>query len=120
MTKVAELAYDIPGKAEKRFTEDGSKTILNGTVSWVYWEEVFGRKDLGYWWSEDSGAIAFLQTDESPVDVMHYLDFKPAVPRVITQRYPKAGGTNPIVRLGIVENEDGRSVWMDPSEVPYE
>ena len=30
--------------------------------SWVYWEEIFGRRDIGYWWSEDSKAIAFLQT----------------------------------------------------------
>ena len=94
--------YDIAGKTEKRLTECGSETLLNGTVSWVYWEEVFGRQDLGYWWSEDSSAIAFLQTDESPVSVTHFVDFQPAVPRVITQRYPKTGEINPVVRLGVV------------------
>lgn len=112
--------YDIATKTEKRLTEDGSETLLNGTVSWVYWEEVFGRRDIGYWWSEDSSAIAFLQTDESPVSVMHFVDFEPAVPRVITQRYPKTGEINPIVRLGVVEPTSGRITWMDTSEVPYE
>jgi dipeptidyl-peptidase-4 len=112
--------YDIAARTEKRLTEDGSETLLNGTVSWVYWEEVFGRSDTGFWWSEDSGAIAFLQTDESPVSVMHFVDFKPTVPRVVTQRYPKTGGINPIVRLGIIEVADGRLTWMDTSEIPYE
>ena len=112
--------YDIATKAEKRLTEDGSETLLNGTVSWVYWEEVFGRLDIGYGWSEDSSAIAFLQTDESPVSLVHYVDFKPTVPRVVTQRYPKTGGINPIVRLGIIEMANGRITWMDTSEIPYE
>jgi dipeptidyl-peptidase-4 len=112
--------YDIAAKSEKRLTKDGSETVLNGTVSWVYWEEVFGRRDTGYWWSEDAEAIAFLQTDESPVSVMHYVDFTPAVPRVVTQRYPKTGETNPIVRLGIVELASGRITWMDTSEIAYE
>ena len=44
---------DLDRNREKRLTRDGSETILNGTVSWVYWEEIFGRKDIGYWWSQD-------------------------------------------------------------------
>ena len=42
------------------------------------------------------------------------------MPRVIEQRYPKAGGTNPAVRLGVVEIAGGKTVWVDPSVVPYE
>lgn len=116
--------YDISAKAESRLTTDGSETLLNGTLSWVYWEEIFGRNDTGYWWSDDSDSIAFFHTDESPVSVMHYLDYEPAVPRVVTQRYPKAGGANPIVRLGVIhldrDIDKHRTVWMDASEVPYE
>ena len=41
--------------------------------------------------------------DESPVDVSIFTDFAPAVPRVIKQRYPRTGGANPAVRLGIAE-----------------
>ncbi len=99
--------YDIEKNTEKRITRDGSETILNGTLSWVYWEEIFARRDIAYWWSDDSEAIAFLQTDESPVGIMHYLDFKPEYPRVITQRYPKAGTANPIVQVKIAEISSG-------------
>ncbi len=69
----------------------------------MYWEEIFGRQDIGYWWSNDSKSLAFLQTDESPVTKMHYVHWKPEEPKLITQRYPKAGTKNPIVKLGIME-----------------
>ena len=70
-------------KQEKRLTYNGSETLLNGTLSWVYWEEIFGRQDIGYWWSDDSKALAFLQTDESSVTKMHYVHWKPAEPKLI-------------------------------------
>jgi len=110
--------YDLAANREKRLTSDGSDTILNGTVSWVYWEEIFGRRDIGYWWSEDSKALVFLQTDESAVTKMHYVDFKPAVPRLITQRYPKAGTDNPVVKVGLMEIDSPQIKWikLEPHE----
>jgi len=110
--------YDLTANGEKRLTSDGSDTILNGTVSWVYWEEIFGRRDIGYWWSEDSRALVFLQTDESAVTKMHYVDFKPAVPRLITQRYPKAGTDNPVVKVGLMEIDSPQIKWIKLE--PYE
>ena len=110
--------YDLATNREKRLTSDGSDTILNGTVSWVYWEEIFGRRDIGYWWSEDSKALVFLQTDESAVTKMHYVDFKPAVPRLITQRYPKAGTDNPVVKVGLMEIDSPQIKWIKLE--PYE
>ncbi len=112
--------YDIKNEKEIRLTRDGSETILNGTLSWVYWEEIFGRHDIGYWWSEDSKAIAFLQFDESMVGVMHYVDFKPDLPRVITQRYPKSGTENPKVKVGIVEVNNPNPTWVKIDTASYE
>ncbi len=114
------FVYDIESEQEKQLTRDGSSTILNGTLSWVYWEEVFGRQDIGYWWSKDSRFIAFLHTDESPVSLMHFVDFKPYVPRVITQRYPKAGTSNPRIRVGVVDVKERRIIWADFNKIPYE
>ena len=65
--------------------------MLNGTLSWVYWEEVFGRRDIGYWWAPDSQALAYLQSDESQVDIAYFTDITPFSPRVIRQRYARAG-----------------------------
>ncbi len=112
--------YDIQSHAEKRLTTDGSETTLNGTLSWVYWEEIFGRRDIGYWWSDDSKAVAYLQTDESPVSLSYFVDFKPEVARLLKQRYPQAGGANPIVRAGIVDINTAKTTWVDLREAPYE
>lgn len=114
------FVYDIKTKTEKAITTDGTETLLNGTLNWVYWEEVFGRRDVAYWWSNDSKAIAYLQTDESPVSIMYYSDFKQAVPNVIKQRYPKTGGTNPVVKVGVAEIETAKTTWLDFSNNPYE
>jgi WD40 repeat protein len=80
-------AWNIEEREETRLTRDGSDTLLNGTLSWVYWEELFNRSDRGYVWSPDSSAIAYLQSDESGVGEMHYVDFEPYLPRLITQRH---------------------------------
>ncbi|RQW04432.1 hypothetical protein EH222_11280, partial [candidate division KSB1 bacterium] len=113
------FVHDIDKGLETALTDDGSDTILNGTLSWVYWEEIFDRQDIGYWWSDDAKSIAYFQTDESPVPIAHFVDFKPAVPNVITQRYPKAGMANPVVRLGIIDVTSRRTTWADLGEFEY-
>lgn len=117
-------AVELPDGEPRRLTWDGSATLLNGTVSWVYWEEIFGREDLGYWWSPDGSAIAYLQSDESGVGEMLYLDYEPAIPLVIRQRYPKTGSANPRVRVGIVDvagdAEQRPTTWVDLGTFPHE
>jgi dipeptidyl-peptidase 4 len=112
--------YDIKGKKETRLTSDGSMTTLNGTLSWVYWEEVMGRRDTGYWWSPDSQSVAYLQTDESGVPVSTFVDFAPAQERVIHQVYPKPGDKNPRVRVGVVSVQGTGTRWVAVNDRPYE
>jgi len=111
--------YDVPSKAETRLTTDGSTTVVNGALSWVYWEEVFNHQEAGYWWSPDSSAIAFLRTDETGIDEVGFQQYATAVPAVVTQRYPKAGNKNPAVRLGIADLSTGKTDWMDPAGFEY-
>lgn len=107
--------------AETRVTRDGSETLLNGSLSWLYWEEIFGRRDIGYWWSPDSRALAYLQTDESAVGVSAFVDFRPdSAPRLIRQRYPKAGTPNPRVRVGVAEVGRGTTTWVSINDRPVE
>jgi dipeptidyl-peptidase-4 len=113
-------SYNLKLGKETRLTKDGSETKLNGTLSWVYWEEIFGRTDLAYWWSGDSKAIAYLQSDESNVGTVYFSDIKPATPRVIKQRYPKTGEPNPVVRAGIVELGNSKTTWINFKDFKYE
>ena len=112
--------WNIEERQEKRLTTDGSETLLNGTVSWVYWEELLNRADRGYVWSPDSRSIAYLQSDESGVGVMHYVDFEPNLPRLIKQRHAKPGQPNPRVRAGVVDIETAATTWVDLGSYLYE
>lgn len=112
--------FDLDANREIRITRDGSETLLNGTLSWVYWEEVFGRRDIGYWWAPDSQAIAYLQSDQSEVDLTYFVDFTPFAPRVIRQRYARAGRANPRVRLGITELGQDGTTWIQINDKPFE
>ena len=114
---------DIATEVETRLTFDGSDVILNGYASWVYYEEIFGRASRyrAFWWSPDSKKIGFYRFDNSQVPMFPiYSAFaNPAAaasqsqsPRVTDlalggslseTRYPKAGQTNPQVRIGIVD-----------------
>lgn len=104
---------------EKRLTFDASETILNGTLSWVYWEEIYDHTNVPYSWSPDSTAIAYLQTDESEVPISTFVNFEPVNQGVVRQRYPKAGQKNPKVRLGIVELTSAKTTWIDCGDYEY-
>ena len=112
--------FDRASGAERRVTSDGSPTVLNGVPSYIYWEEILHHDESGYWWSPDSRAIAFLRSDDSGVDVATFTDFRPFVPEVVTQRYPRAGRPNPTVRLGVADLDTGGTSWMDVPAPGYE
>ena len=114
------MVVDLVSGHESRLTRDGSDTVLNGGLSSVYWEEVFNHDEQGYWWSPDSSSIAFLHSDEAAVTEMLWKDFRPSAPRVIRQRYPKAGTPNPTVTLGIVDVGSGTTSFVTREAMPCE
>jgi len=55
------FVLDLDPRSERRLTHDGADTLLNGVLSYVYREEIFDDEEVGYWWSPDSSALAFLR-----------------------------------------------------------
>jgi dipeptidyl-peptidase-4 len=108
---------------ETRLTRTGSETVLNGTLDWVYEEELASRSGQAFSWSPDSKAIAYLQLDQARVPTFPIVDFLPVRNEVDWQRYPKAGAANAIPRLGVVGlDKDGsagpeRLVSFEPDDV---
>ena len=97
------------------------QTTLNGTLSWVYWEEVFGRHDTGLLVvAQIQQSIAYLQTDEAGVPVSTFVDFFPVNPRLIHQTYPRPGDHNPVVRVGVVAVDSASNHWIPVTGKPYE
>ncbi|NQT79060.1 MAG: S9 family peptidase [Candidatus Aminicenantes bacterium] len=112
------FALDIENGLESQLTTDGSDTIYNGWASWVYYEEILGRRSryAAFWWSPDSTRIAFLRFDDSPVPTFPIFRARGAHGDLEIERYPKAGDPNPKVKLGIVTVEDRKIVWADIDE----
>ena len=106
---------NIETKKETKITNDGSDVILNGYASWVYTEEILGRRSAyrSFWWAPDSKHIAFFRTDDSPVPVYTITDGAGLHGLVEKERYPKVGDPNPEVRVGIAVPDGGNITWAD-------
>ena len=114
---------EIASGKETRLTFDGSDLILNGYASWVYYEEILGRPSMyrAFWWSPDSRKIGFYRFDNTNVPLFPIYSAFPNPKAAASQsqspkvtdlalggslsetRYPKAGQTNPEVRIGIID-----------------
>ena len=106
---------NIETKKETKITNDGSDVILNGYASWVYTEEILGRRSAyrSFWWAPDSKHIAFFRTDDSPVPVYTITDGAGLHGLVEKERYPKVGDPNPEVKVGIAVPDGGNITWAD-------
>ncbi|MGI6455990.1 MAG: S9 family peptidase [bacterium] len=114
------FVYDREQKKEIQLTQDGNDIIWNGKLSWVYWEELHMRQSWrAFYWSPDSRALAYLQFSHEGVSRYPITDFSNPVPSTRNMFYPKAGGKNPSVRLGIVSLSTRTTRWIDLGE-PYE
>ena len=99
------------GGEERQLTRGGHESLLHGDLDWVYPEELGVRG--GYHFSPDGRRIAFLELDESPVPEYPISEQVSWQATVDLQRYPKPGDPNPRARVGIVDIETGRTVWLD-------
>ncbi len=125
---------DIASGKETRLTDDGTDLILNGYSSWVYYEEIIGRPSRykAFWWSPDSKKIGFYRFDNTQVPLFPiYSGYEnpdaaasqSQSPKVTDlglggslseTRYPKAGQTNPEVKIGIIDlGAPEKVVWAD-------
>jgi dipeptidyl-peptidase-4 len=82
---------------ERAVTQGGTEEIRKGELDWVYPEELDIK--TAYWWSPDSSAIAYLEMDERKVTQYPLVDFSSPNGEAEMERYPVAGGANPIVRV---------------------
>ena len=109
---------DIATGQERQLTFDGSELILNGYASWVYYEEILGRPSRyrAFWWSPDSSKIGFYRFDNSSVPMFPIYSPFGQDGSLSRTRYPKAGESNPQVRIGIINLTEGNTVWADFDE----
>ncbi len=102
---------EIASGKETRLTHDGSETLLNGELDWVYPEEL----ELGtaYWWSPDSKSIAYLQFDTSREPIVPHEDVLGVRAKYEPERYPQVGENNADVHFGVVPAAGGPTRWLE-------
>lgn len=102
---------DLESKQTRQLTSDGTATLLNGQLDWVYPEEL----DLGTatWWSPDSKQVAYFQFDVSREFTYPQEDLLGERAVSEPERYPQAGTPNAQVKLGVIPLEGGQTKWMD-------
>jgi len=89
---------------ENAITQGGTEEIRKGELDWVYPEELDCK--TAYWWAPDSSAIAYMEMDERKVSRYPLVDFASPSGEAEMERYPVAGGANPVVRI-LVQSVNG-------------
>ena len=105
---------DLATKKLRQLTTDGTATLLNGELDWVYPEEL----DLGTatWWSPDSKQIAYMQFDVGHEFMYPQADLLRERAISEPERYPQAGTPNAEVKVGVTSAQGGETKWMNVGE----
>lgn len=102
---------NIADGKEQAITRDGVEEIRKGELDWVYPEELDIK--TAYWWAPDSSAIAYLEMDERKVAQYPLVDFASFDGKAEMERYPPAGGANPVVHVFVASVNGGQTKQMD-------
>ncbi len=113
---------DLANGQTTRLTTDGSDTVFNGSLDWVYNEELATRSaQPAYAWSPDGQQLLYLRLDESAVQSHSVTDYRPVPPALSYTRYPTAGTANPTASLHLLSRQEGVAPQVIPlgEEVEY-
>jgi dipeptidyl-peptidase-4 len=102
---------NVADARERAVTQGGTEEIHKGELDWVYPEELDCK--TAYWWAPDSSAIAYLEMDERKVSQYPLVNFASPSGKADMERYPVAGGTNPIARVFVAPLSGGEPRAMD-------
>lgn len=104
-------AEDLSSEEITALTTDGGDNIINGTFDWAYEEELSLRD--GFRWSSDSKQIAYWQMDTEGIGTFYMINNLDSIyPKLIPLPYPKVGTTNSAAKVGVVNLENNKTVWM--------
>ncbi|MBM4358839.1 MAG: S9 family peptidase [Deltaproteobacteria bacterium] len=102
------------GGTERALTAGAPEGVTRGQSDFNMQEEF--HEPSGLWWSPTCDRLAYLEVDERDVATVPILGFRKEAD-LQQLRYPRSGGQNPRVKLGVIDLE-GRTTWVDLSSIP--
>ncbi|KAM9829441.1 dipeptidyl peptidase 4-like [Syngnathus typhle] len=96
-----------PDSLAQQVTYNGKENqILNGIPDWVYEEEMFSSNQ-GLWWSPGGKYVAYAEFNDTLVPIVEFTWYgDQQYPTTISIPYPKAGSSNPEVKLFVVDTDN--------------
>ena len=106
------FVVDVASGTATPLTNNGSETILNGKLDWVYGEELqhLTGTNRAFEWSPDGRQVVYLRLDQARVPEHPLVDILQTHPEVRRQRYPKAGDANSVPALFVALLDDAAPV----------
>ncbi len=98
-------------EAPRRLTTGAGGTVTHGLAEFIAAEEM--SRHEGFWWSPDSTLIAFERADTAGVEVFKIADAANPQNPAQSWPYPRPGGRNAEVTLGIVPAGGGAIRWVE-------
>ncbi|EEH59994.1 uncharacterized protein MICPUCDRAFT_14447 [Micromonas pusilla CCMP1545] len=96
---------DANSCARVTYGAHNNPSVTHGLAEYIAAEEM--RRDRGFWWRRDGGALAFCRVDVSAIPTVRIpctLGAQRAGTRIVEEHaYPFTGGCNAYVRLGVVD-----------------
>ncbi|KAJ6660797.1 hypothetical protein lerEdw1_017423 [Lerista edwardsae] len=102
-----------PSEPFVEITKNGEENkVFNGLADWVYEEEMFGTH-AALWWSPNGTFLAYAEINDTEVPLIEYSFYSEDTlqyPKTIKIPYPKAGATNPRIKLFVVDTQSLASI----------
>jgi dipeptidyl-peptidase-4 len=103
-------AIDVATKKETALTRGAPSGVTRGLSDFNGQEEF--DEHHGYFWSPKCDRIVYLEVDERAVDEIPVLGYREGRADLMQQRYPIAGGKNPVVRIGVVDVSSRKTTFV--------
>ncbi|XP_019850892.1 PREDICTED: prolyl endopeptidase FAP-like [Amphimedon queenslandica] len=99
------IFYNAINSLYQQHTFDGEENqIYNGIPDWVYEEEVFST-NYAIWWAPDGQHTLYCTFNDTLVEQFQFPEYGPRTDeytQIESISYPKAGSTNPYVKVWVV------------------
>jgi dipeptidyl-peptidase-4 len=90
-------------------TKPSEEPLTHGLSDYIAQEEL--GESSGHFWAPKCDRIAYLEVDDRPVEKIPVLGYRGGAD-LMMERYPRAGGKNPLVRAGVLDVATKKTVWL--------